>query len=278
MNVTPQRMLGMLLLLLLLLPTLAMDGSRWLAAYQAYLRKDYATAHTGFTQLLQGELATTERTELLWYDACCLQQLQKPADAAAALETLLRLAPDDPHFDGLAFLYRYYLDTGATAKADALWAAVLKRWGGTAGMWKLVGEKTAYLAQHDPPQVAKCVEQLAPLTIAKNDLIQAFYQPLFRTGHYDTAKAVHAQLQQYFAAHHPGAVEEDKRAYEDAISEDMVEAFFTQFKTALAANDLDAARTWLANLNATIPEHPRAVEARKLYREAVNNAAKERTL
>jgi len=262
-----RKLLLSVLLAGLLAPALAMDGKAWLAAYQAYLRKNYAAAHQGFTQLLQGEMTAKEKEDILLYDADCLQQLKKPAEAAATWEALFKLAPNTPRFDGLAFLYRYYLDTGDMKKAGTLWTDVIKRWGGIAGVWKLIAEHTDYLAQRDPTQVVVVAEQLAPLTIAKEDLVYAFYRPLFRYGHYEKAKEVHALLQKFYAEHRPEAVELDKRAYEDAISEDIVEAVFANFKKALEAGDLEAARTWLANLNATVPEHPRAIEARKLYRE-----------
>lgn len=261
---------NLLLVILLaanLLPALAMDGKAWLAAYQAYLRKDYAAAHQGFAALLQGALEDKEKVEILQYDADCLGQLNRPAEAAAAWEALFNLAPDTPRFDGLAFLYRYYLDSGALEKASALWHGTIKRWGGIAGTWKMIAEHNDYLAQRDPSRVVEVAALLAPLTIAKEDLIIAFYRPLFKYGHYEKAKAAHELLQKWYAEHRPEAVEIDKRAYEDAISEDIVDTVFANFKKALDADDLEAARTWLANLNATVPEHPRAMEARKLYRE-----------
>ena len=272
---TNRRYCGVLLLLALLMgsvttPAAAMDGKLWLSAYQAYMRKDYTTAQQGFALLLQGELTTTERAEMLSYNARCLQQLKRPAEAAAMLEALIELVPTDPNFEGLAFLYRHYLEIDATQKAEALWNTVIKQWGKTAGVWKLVGAHTDYLAQHDPAQVVKCAEQLGPLTIAKEDLIVAFYEPLFRYGHYEKAKEVHLMLQKYFTANRPNAVELDKRAYEDAISEGIVEAYFAIFVRAIEAGDLEAARTWLANLNATVPEHPHAVEARKMYRQKIS--------
>jgi len=250
-----------------LLPALAMDGAVWLAAYQAFLRKDYPTAHQGFAQLLQGELSATEKADILQYDGDSLQEMQQPAAAAADWEALFALAPNTPRFDGLAFLYRYYLDAGDFTKAAALWNDTLKRWGGIAGTWKMIAEHTDYLAQRNPARVVEVAALLAPLTIAKEDLVYAIYRPLFRYGHYDKAKEAHELLQKYFTEHRPAAVELDKQAYEDAISEEIVEAVFANFKKALDAGDLEAARTWLANLNATVPEHPRAIEARKLYRE-----------
>lgn len=249
-----------------LLPALAMDGKVWLGAYQAYLRKDYAVAHEGFTTLLQSELTAKEKEEILQYDADCLGQLKQPVEAAAAWEALFKLSPETPRFDGLAFLYRHYLDAGEFTKAGALWNDTIKRWGGIAGTWKMIAEHTDYLAQRDPVRVVEVAELLAPLTIAKEDLILAFYHPLFRYGHYEQAKQAHDLLQKYYVAHRPEAVQLDKRAYEDAISEDIVDAVFANFKKALDADDLEAARIWLANLNATVAEHPRAVEARKLYR------------
>jgi len=254
----------------------AVEGTQWLTAYQAYLRKDYTAAHAGFVQLLQGELSATDRADILWYDTCSLRELKRPADAAATMEALLQLAPHTPHFDGLAFLYRQYLEAGATEKAEALWQTVVARWGKTAGLWTLVAARADYLAQRDPEAVVACAAQLAPLTLAKENLITAFYQPLFKYGHFEKAKVVHEQLQHYFAQHRPAAVELDKRAYEEAISESIIESYFTQFKTALDAGDLDAARTWLANLNGTVPEHPRAVEARTRYRAMRPAAGTER--
>lgn len=272
---------GLITLAFLLLMTVsssvhAVEGTPWLAAYQAYLRHDYAAAHAGFAQLLQGELTAADRAEILWYDTCSLRELTRPADAAATMEALLQIAPHDPHFEGLAFLYRYYLDTEATAKAETLWQTVVARWGKTAGLWTLVAERADYLAQRDPELVVACADQLAPLTIAKENLIVAFYQPLFKYGHFTKAKAVHATLQQYFAKHRPAAVELDKRAYEEAISDSIIESYFIQFNTALEAGDLEAARIWLANLNGTVPEHPRAVEARKQFREITQTTVKER--
>ncbi|MHB0936818.1 MAG: hypothetical protein ACYDCO_18065 [Armatimonadota bacterium] len=266
MHMNTRTLLLTVLLASSLLPALAMDGKVWLAAYQAYLRKDYATAHQGFATLLQSELTDKEKEEILQYDADCLGQLKKPAEAAAAWEALFKISPDTPRFDGLAILYRYYLDTGELLKAGALWHGTIKRWGGIAGTWKMIAEHTDYLAQRDPSRVVEVAALLAPLTIAKEDLIVAFYRPLFRYGHYEKAKEAHALLQQYYAKHRPEAVELDKRAYEDAISEDIVDTVFANFTKALDADDLEAARTWLANLNATVPEHPRAIEARKLYR------------
>lgn len=256
-----------LLLAACLLPAAALDGKAWLEAYQAYLRKEYPAAQQGFAALLQGELSAKEREEILLYHAVCLQRLDRPAEAAAAWEALFALAPKTPRFDGLAFLYRYHLDSGELLKAGALWNETIKRWGGIAGTWKMIAEHTDYLAQRDPARVVEVAALLAPLTIAKEDLIHAFYRPLFRYGHYEKAREAHALLQKFYTEHRPAAVELDKRAYEDAISEDIVETVFANFAKALADDDLDAARTWLANLNATIPEHPRAMEARKLYRE-----------
>jgi len=263
---------GLLWLVLLLggaiLPAAAaLDGKAWLLAYQAYLRQDFSTAQQGFAALLQDELTATEKAEILSYHAKSLQQLDRPAEAAAALEALLQVMPDTPHFDELAFLYRYYLENGEVQKAEMLWDTVIQRWGKTSGIWKLVAAHTDYLAQHNPMLVVQCAEQLVPLAIAKEDLLTAFYQPLFRYGHFGQAREVHALLQQYFAAHRPAVVELDKRAYEDAISENIVAAYFARFSAALQADDLEAARSWLANLNGTVPEHPHAVEARKLYRE-----------
>lgn len=259
----------------LAIPAVAMDGTLWLFAYQAYLRQDYASAHRGFTQLLQGDLSATDKAEILRYDALALRHLQQPADAAKRLEALYQLQPNDPHFEEMAFLYRYYLDTGAFRQAEAMWQQATTQWGRTAGVWKLVAEHTDYLAQRDPIQVVKCAERLGPLTIAKEDLILAFYQPLFRHGQYEKAKEVQTLLHQYFADHRPSAVELNKRAYEDAISASILESYFTQFITALEVGDLDAARAWLANLNGTVPEHPRATEARKRYHVWVQAASKE---
>jgi|GEM_PF-3873416 len=262
-----KRLLIALLLAACLLPAAAMDGKAWLEAYQAYIRKDYAAAQQGFSALLAGEMTAKEREDVLLYNAVCLQQLDKPAEAAAAWEALFAAAPKTPRFDGLAFLYRYYLDSGDFAKSGALWKVTIERWGGIAGTWKMIAEHTDYLAQRDPARVVEAAELLAPLTIAKEDLVQAFYRPLFRYGHYEQAREAHTLLQKFYAEHRPEAVELDKRAYEDAISEDIVEAVFANFTKALEADDLDAARIWLANLNATVPEHPRAIEARKMMRE-----------
>lgn len=245
----------------------AMDGAVWLDAYQAYMRQDYTAAESGFAQLLQYELETAERCELLWYRACCLQALQRQEDAVATLETLYQLAPTDPHFDGRAFLYRYYLDAGNQEKANAFWTEVLEQWAGTPGIWKLVGARIEYQAQHDPGRLEGCADQLATLMIAKDDLIVYLYRPLFRHGRYQQARQFFDYLQQRFRTERPAAVEINARAYEEAISEDIVEGVYAQFTTALTAGDLETARTWLANLNATVPEHPRAIEARQRYRE-----------
>jgi hypothetical protein len=99
-------------------------------------------------------------------------------------------------------------------------------------------------------------------------LARGAYGPLMTAGRLDEANTLHTRVQEWLTkANKPDDAKADTEAFRQSVSKEAVEAMFTLFKQALAANDADGARKWMANLNMVAPEHPRAAQARKMLKQ-----------
>ncbi|MHB9132110.1 MAG: tetratricopeptide repeat protein [Armatimonadota bacterium] len=99
-------------------------------------------------------------------------------------------------------------------------------------------------------------------------LARIAYRPLMEVGRIEDAKTLHAQMQALITrlGNTGSLADEDKKAYQNSMSQGAMEAMFFLFKRAVANNDQAAAKKWLAQLEAIAPEHPRTMEARKTFR------------
>ena len=99
-------------------------------------------------------------------------------------------------------------------------------------------------------------------------LARGAYKPLMTAGKLDEAKKLHERVAAWLTkAAKPDELAADEEAFRQSVSKEAMEAMFTLFKRALAANDLDGARKWLTNLNMIAPEHARSAQARKMFKE-----------
>jgi len=254
----------------------ARDALLWLTAMQAYVRQEYAAAHTAYTQVLAGPLTATEREACLWQDADCLQHLGREAEVIGRLEALVQCAPNSPYLkQGLPVLYRGYLHTGAQQKADAIWQDCWTRWRTTPFIWDLVQARLEMTAARAPDQVPALAEQIVQLPVGLVPLTLSVYRPVLSQRAYAAATALHVRLHALLAKQDPALAELDQQAYDACWSRQLVEAMFQRFKTELDAGRLDAAAQALDELNLTVPESPDAERARKLYREKVTQPPKE---
>ena len=104
--------------------------------------------------------------------------------------------------------------------------------------------------------------------IARAMLVRGAYKPLMTAGKLDEAKMLHDRVVAWLTkAAKPDELAADEEAFRQSVSKEAMEAMFTLFKRALAANDLDGARKWLTNLNMIAPEHARSAQARKMFKE-----------
>lgn len=248
----------------------------WLTATQAYLRQDYVTAHAAFARVLQANLTPSERAQLLWQDADCLRHLDRPADAAAVLEQLIQKAPDSPYLlQGCPLLYRYYLEIGATEKADTLWRMVLPRMQQTPYLWDLLSPRLVALARIDADQLAAQAELIVEGKPDSATLTTAVYRPLFAAQRMTEAKALHERLQELFSEIDPKLAGLDGQAYDDAVTRNFIDSLISECRKAITAGDMELARYWMTTIMTTIPEYPQAAEMRALFDAKVQEMRKD---
>lgn len=274
------RMIGFLLSGLLLAGALmaqAKDAGVWLNAYRAYLQQEYAPAHEGFTLLLQGTLTAAEREELLWQDAHCLLQLDRAADAAKTMETLLRLVPDSPYETIIRpLLYQCYLRENAQEQAGVCWTDTIERWKDSPYLWDFLRVHLDMTARYAPDKILRCAEPLARLSITDaRYLTPTIYRPLLAAGRMTEAQALHARLQQRLSEHDQQLADLDQQAYDDALTREMVDGLISRCRDAVQAGDLETARIWLDHINMLIPEYPQAAEMRALFNAKVKELRKD---
>ena len=111
------------------------------------------------------------------------------------------------------------------------------------------------------------VEDAAIPVIAVRPLTEAVYRPLLAAGRLETARALHARLQEALGARDPQLAAIAQQAFDDAWTREFIDTLVRQFTTALDAGDLALAERFLVDLNLMVPEYPQAAEARRLYRE-----------
>jgi len=101
------------------------------------------------------------------------------------------------------------------------------------------------------------------------DLARTTYGALMLQGRIDDARALHARMQAAVtkAGNPEGLADADKLAYRNSLSQGAIDGMYALFKRAVAAGDTEGARKWLTNLNDVAPEHPKAVEARRLFKK-----------
>ena len=177
--------------------------------------------------------------------------------------------------------YPDLMATGKLAEAQGYHVAIqasIKRLGSPAGM--AAAEQQLYLGalvKVKPEMVLAEVKPLLSVTSAPASpdealeramLAQGAYGPLMTAGRLEDANALHQRVQGWLtAANKPDEVKADADAFRQSVSKEAVEAMYTLFKQSLAANDVDGARRWLTDLNMVAPEHPRAVQARAMFKQ-----------
>jgi len=264
---------ALVMLLLCAVPGTAeptIEAAVWLPAYQAYLARDYAAAHAGFVQVLERpDLAEADRSDLLWCAASCLQALGRPEDALPLLEALTRVAPTSPYLvDGRAMLLTTYLARRDLQRAEAVWREGVAQWQGTRYLAPLVTARLLALLRDDPAGLEAAAAWIAVLPADAEVIRRAVYQPLLQCRAGEAAHRLHTHIQRRSAGA-PAQRAAEQAAYHSAITEEFVDATFASLQQAIREGDLAGARVWLDNLNLMVPEHPRAVAARQLYREQV---------
>jgi len=100
-------------------------------------------------------------------------------------------------------------------------------------------------------------------------LARTTYAILMLQGRIDDAKTLHTQIQAAVttAGDPEGLADADKLAYRNSLSQGAIDGMYALFKRAVAAGDVEGTRKWLTNLNDVAPEHPKAVEARRLFKK-----------
>lgn len=103
------------------------------------------------------------------------------------------------------------------------------------------------------------------------DLASSAYAAYLLQGQVPEAKVLHETMQTAIkgAGSVPALLDADEKAYRECLSRVAVDGIFALFKKAWAAGDKEGAKKWVDVLNTTVPEHPKAAEARKLYQKMV---------
>lgn len=101
------------------------------------------------------------------------------------------------------------------------------------------------------------------------------YQRLMKVGKIEDAKTLHESLQTVLVKLDPSnaLADADTKTYMESFSTGALDGMLWLFKRALAAGDMDTAKKWLTILNTVAPEDKRAIEARKLYKQAQEKKA-----
>jgi len=99
-------------------------------------------------------------------------------------------------------------------------------------------------------------------------LVQMAYAPLNQAGSFQDARTAHAQLQALFNKfNRTTEADADNKCYQENLSVQALDGMLLLFKKAMAANDNEAAKKWLDELNNAALESPQASRARKIWKD-----------
>jgi len=248
----------------------------WLQAQQTYLRQDYATAYPLLVQLIPAKLDAPEQAEILGQMADCLQRLGRTQEAVSVLEELANEAPTSSALlQGMPWRYEYYLATGATTKADALWQQAITEWRYSPFVWDMIGVRLAYQARTAPKELAATAELIVSLPFTPKALTVAVYRPLLKAGYSAEALLMKQQMNALLTRRDPTKAELAAQAYDEAWTRAFVESLIQPCREAIEAGNLEQARLWLDHINTMIPEYPQAAEMRALYNTKVKEQRKD---
>lgn len=248
---------------------------RLTAAMRSYAQEQYATSLTQWQQLLTDyPQAAQSDLALLRVAQCSIagKQLDRATQALTALRA--QYPASTYRAEGTVLLYSVELALNKLPDADTLWKEISAQWPCSPYVIQM---EVFYL---QAPQIKVSEQERAKMhqVLAREqefaELVTLLYSPLLQAGRVTEALAMHEHSQALLKL--AGATQKqldvEEAAYRDSLSSDAMEAMFQLFKKALTAGDTATAQHWLTALNNVSAAHPRSVEARKLYREAMSKA------
>ncbi len=250
-------------------------SERLTAAIRSYAQEQYATSLTQWQQLLT-DFPQAPQSDLALLRVAQCSIAAKQLDRATQVLTALRAHYPASSYraDGTVLLYAVDLALNKQPDDDTLWNEISTQWPCS----PYVLQMEAFYLQAPQIKVAEQERGKMRQVLAREqefaELVTLLYSPLLQAGRVTEALAMHEHSQALLKL--AGATQKqldvEETAYRDSLSADAMEAMFQFFKKALTAGDTATSQHWLTALNNVSAAHPRSVEARKLYREAMNKA------